>query len=112
MAPAKSGHFYQLLQDKVDMFPSEEFEGELETDVAAFVDPRTPWMGVRILCNDASLELDDEEFKKIPDDSEYNIMRSILGIPESSKELEGTFPLNMNLHHLNGISFQKGCYIG
>lgn len=23
-----------------------------------------------------------------------------------------TFPLNMNLHHLNAISFDKGCYIG
>jgi hypothetical protein len=40
-----------MLQDNVEMFPSDEFEGEMETDVAAFIDPRTPWMGVRILCN-------------------------------------------------------------
>ena len=42
------------------MFPSEEFNGEPETDVAAFVDPRSPFMGVRILCNHESLELEDD----------------------------------------------------
>ena len=36
----------------------------------------------------------------------------MMGIPETSKELGGQFPLNMHLHHLNGASFTKGCYIG
>lgn len=36
----------------------------------------------------------------------------ILGIPESAAELGSQFPLNMNLQHLNGVSFEKGCYIG
>ena len=40
------------------------------------------------------------------------MMRNILGIPESSKELGGQLPLNMHLHYLNGISFDKGCFIG
>ena len=36
----------------------------------------------------------------------------ILGLPESSSEMGGQFPLNMNLHLLEGVSFDKGCYIG
>ena len=38
------------------MFESEEFPGSFETDVAAFVDPRTASQGVRILCADESFE--------------------------------------------------------
>jgi len=42
---------------------------------------------------------------------EYKINRMILGLLESS-ELAKQFPLNMHLHHLNAVSFSKGCYIG
>mmetsp|Transcript_29157 Transcript_29157/g.36177 ORF Transcript_29157/g.36177 Transcript_29157/m.36177 type:complete len:136 (+) Transcript_29157:242-649(+) len=37
----KEGHFFADLMDNVEMFESEEFPGVKETDVAAFVDPRT-----------------------------------------------------------------------
>lgn len=92
------------------MFPSDEFEGELETDVAAFIDPRSILMGVRILCAEESLELDG--IKRVDNPFEYNLFRTSLGIAESGKELEGQLPLNMHMHYLNGISFDKGCYIG
>jgi hypothetical protein len=59
MAKAKEGHFFKALQDEVQMHESEEFPGELETDVAAFLDPRTSAMGVRVLCVEESLELDE-----------------------------------------------------
>ena len=36
----------------------------------------------------------------------------MLGILESSRELGNQFPLNCHLHNLNGVSFDKGCYIG
>jgi hypothetical protein len=39
-----------MLQDTAMMHPSEDFPGELETDVAAFLDPRTSMMGVRVVC--------------------------------------------------------------
>ncbi len=58
MGPVKEGHFYKMLQDSVEMFPSDDFPGEFETDIAAFADPRTILMGVRILCSEDSLELD------------------------------------------------------
>ena len=38
------------------------FAGELETDVAAFVDPRSHLMGLRVLCAEGSLELTDPTF--------------------------------------------------
>ena len=43
VAPNKEreGFFYADLQNEAPMFESEEFPGDKETDVAAFVDPRT-----------------------------------------------------------------------
>lgn len=48
----------------------------------------------------------------LKDPSQYHLARMIHGLPESSEELGGQFPLNMHLHHLNGVSFEKGCYLG
>lgn len=93
------------------MFESEEFPGSFETDVCAFVDPRTATNGVRVLCTDESFE-PENGVDILTDAKQYNIARMILGIPESGVELGGQFPLNMNLQHLNGVSFDKGCYIG
>jgi folate-binding protein YgfZ len=89
-----------------------QFEGEMETDVAAFVDPRSYMMGVRVLCAEGSLELNDPSFQPQNDNLEYTLMRLMLGIPESSNEIGNQFPLNMLLHYINGVSFSKGCYIG
>ena len=49
------GNFYKLLQDRVEMHESEEQPGQFETDVAAFVDPRTHYMGIRVICAEESL---------------------------------------------------------
>ena len=50
----KEGFFFKDLMDGVEMFESEEFPGTMETDVAAFVDPRTVAQGVRVLCAEDS----------------------------------------------------------
>ena len=44
----------------MEMHESEEFPGEFETDVAAFLDPRSEAMGVRVLCVEESLELEGD----------------------------------------------------
>ena len=62
-------------------------------------------MGVRILCHEQSLEIDDTDILKLNQSDEYNVIKNSLGIPESSSELGNQFPLNMNLHYLNGVSF-------
>jgi len=41
------------------MFESEEFKGCMETDVCAFVDPRTMVNGVRVLCTEKSFETEE-----------------------------------------------------
>jgi len=69
-------------------------------------------MGVRVLCNEGSLELDDDPLFQKQSIEEYDLFRLMLGISESSRELGSQFPLNMHLHYLNGVSFEKGCYIG
>lgn len=94
------------------MFESEEFPGNFETDIAAFVDPRTSSNGVRILCSEGSFTPDNDVNILTDDQSTYETTRMILGLPEGSKDLKNKFPLQMNLHYLNGVSFDKGCYIG
>ena len=69
------------------MFESDEFPGSMETDVAAFVDPRTALQGVRIICAAESFE-PDEEITILQDPSkEYKTARMMLGLPEGSSEL-------------------------
>ena len=92
------------------MFESEEWPGEKETDVAIFVDPRTRQMGLRIMASDQGMEVDDLE--TTDDVLEYDLYRKMLGILEGSNELGNKFPLNCHMHYLNGVSFNKGCYIG
>jgi transferase CAF17, mitochondrial len=98
--------------DEVEMFESEEFPGCFETDVAAFVDPRTGSNGVRVLCTEESFEAEENTVILKDPKEQYDTTRMILGLPESSSELGGQFPLNLNLHFMNGVSFDKGCYIG
>ena len=94
------------------MFESEEFPGQFETDVCAFIDPRCHANGVRFLCTEASFE-PDGDITVIKDDMlEYDLNRMLLGLPETGHELGGSLPLNVHLHNLNGVSFSKGCYIG
>ena len=64
------------------------------------------------MCADGSFEPEsDVEVLKEPN-REYKIHRMILGLPEGSSEMGNQFPLNLNLHLLEGVSFEKGCYIG
>ena len=64
-----------------------------------------------MICGEGSFE-PDRDVKVYKDQSEYNAIRHLLGILEGSKEVANNFPLNINMHHLNGVSFDKGCYIG
>lgn len=54
------GHFFKELQDQAPMFESEYFPGCFETDVCAFIDPRTRLNGVRVLCAEDSFITEDD----------------------------------------------------
>lgn len=71
------------------MFESEEFPGSFETDVAAFVDPRTKENGVRVLCTEESFEAEKDVLVMNNPSEQYDAIRMILGLPEGSAELGG-----------------------
>jgi folate-binding protein YgfZ len=82
---------------------------------AAFVDPRLPALGARcILPRDAALSalaatgLVESGFEA------YDRLRLSLGIPDGSRDLllEKSVLLEAGFDELNGVDWNKGCYIG
>lgn len=69
------------------MFESEEFPGIMETDVAAFVDPRTCSQGVRILCAGESFGIDESQDLLMDPSSHYDLYRMAIGLLEGSSEM-------------------------
>jgi len=108
----EEGCIFDEIQQTASKFPREEDPNEFDCDTIAFVDPRIRQLGVRILCPKESLEIDaDIPGKYYHDTEKYDITRMLLGVPEG-KETFNALPLNCQMHLLNGISFNKGCYIG
>lgn len=56
----------------------------METDVAAFVDPRTKENGVRLLCCEESFEPESDVLMMGNPKEQYDAIRMILGLPEGS----------------------------
>lgn len=85
-ADCKEGIIFDELQSRAEMFESEEFPGQMETDVLAFADPRTSFMGIRVMCGEGSFEIDDPKIKYYQNDdsSEYDLMRYLNAIAEGS----------------------------
>lgn len=84
-------------------------------DGSAFVDPRQPAMGVRILAPAAGLDESLRGAGFAPAALEdYDRLRLIHGLPDGSRDLppEQTFLLENNFEALNGVDFRKGCYVG
>ena len=104
---------FHIYIDSAEYIESEEHPEILTSDSMAFYDPRLKFLGGRIICPKDSLEvskLGNFTIKSNLDD--YNIARILYGVPEGDSEVKNALPLNLNFHHLNGISFKKGCYIG
>lgn len=78
------------------MWSIEPFDGALP-------DPRLPEIGYRCVTQN-----------KDPDegDSSYRAHRLRLGVPEGREEMGDILWLETNAVELNGVSFEKGCYIG
>ena len=84
-------------------------------DGLSYIDPRHAEMGER------TIRLIDKNKLSSPDKTlmaknraEYDAKRISLGIPERSAELipEKSLPLEVGFDELNGVDFQKGCYVG
>jgi len=94
--------------------PSPTSHGETR-QMFSFRDPRLPPLGLRILAESrfaADMANATNGFDAAPED--YQAHRIALGVPEGGKDYAfgDTFPHEANFDVLNGISFDKGCFVG
>lgn len=81
-----------------------------------YMDPRLPHLGHRILTRTNT----DDLLKNLKTHTDVNVepidnyveTRYKLGISEGVAEVDNAIPLEHNIAFLNGVSFNKGCYIG
>lgn len=75
----------------------------LEDQDGAIADPRLPALGYRWIapCDDTA-----------PGDDQWRAHRLSCGVTEGQAELRDILWLETNAVELNGVSFEKGCYIG
>jgi len=81
----------------------------------AFVDPRLAALGVRVLApaGQAATLLEARGFTAAPLE-DYEVLRLGLGVPDGSRDLmfEKALLLESGFDELNGVDWQKGCYMG
>jgi folate-binding protein YgfZ len=84
-------------------------------DGVAFVDPRLPDLGVRVLApaGQAAALLSARGIAAAPIDA-YDTLRLRFGVPDGSRDLvvEKALLLENGFDELNGVDWQKGCYMG
>lgn len=81
------------------------YHAECHTSIAGVVDPRVPSFGKRILSETIPTF-------QLANETEYTERRFEFGIPEGPGELAEELPLFMNADIMNGVSTNKGCYLG
>jgi folate-binding protein YgfZ len=81
----------------------------------AFVDPRLPELGIRVIAprGTAADLLEAKGFSPAPLQS-YDELRVKLGVPDGSRDLvvEKALLLENGFDELNGVDWQKGCFMG
>lgn len=74
-----------------------------------FEDPRLQALGLRAIVGERFAPPPEVA---IADEHEYETMRILNGVPDGSDFDDTPLPLDLGLHMLNGVSFNKGCYLG
>jgi folate-binding protein YgfZ len=81
----------------------------------AFVDPRLPELGLRVIAaaGSAAAALQAKGFTAAPIHS-YDALRLGLGVPDGSRDLpvEKALLLESGFDELHGVDWDKGCYMG
>jgi folate-binding protein YgfZ len=94
---------------------AERGRGVLFASGYAYVDPRLAELGIRLLLPRAGglAPLEDLGFDVV-DETVYDRRRLSLGVPDGSRDLgvEKAILLESGFDELDGIDWQKGCYIG
>ncbi|MEM7399795.1 MAG: folate-binding protein [Pseudomonadota bacterium] len=84
----------------------------LPAGAVAFADPRLPELGDRILLPE-NTTFDEASCVMVGED-EYHTHRIALGIPDGGRDYaySNAFPHDALYDQLNGVDFNKGCYVG
>ncbi len=86
----------------------------LET-ASVYADPRLDALGWRAIMprNDVDVELANANMTR-GEAVDYEQLRLGLGVPDGSRDIlvEKSFLLEANFEELNGVDFDKGCYVG
>ncbi len=93
--------------------PAEPGATIARTGGVALVDPRLLALGARAVVPADALDRALEGFARAPLD-DYDRHRLTLGIPDGSRDLvaEKSLLLENGFDELNGVDWQKGCYVG
>jgi hypothetical protein len=95
--------------------PDTEGAARVIDDTIAYLDPRLPALGVRLIAPDghAAALLAARGFAPAPLDA-YDHLRLTLGVPDGSRDLpvDRALLLENGFDELNGVDWQKGCYMG
>ena len=86
-----------------------------DSGAIGYIDPRLGTLGLRFIApaKDAGAALDHFE-GTTGSSADYRAHCSGLGVPASGYDIisEQSFPMDLNLDALNGIDYQKGCFVG
>lgn len=89
------------------------FDGAARKQAAAhgfvFEDPRLTTLGHRAIVGS-----DFKGFDELPEaeEADFTKLRILNGVPDDTDFDDSPLPLDLALHLLNGVSFNKGCYLG
>lgn len=94
--------------------PTEAGTARSFADGAAFTDPRTSRLGARLILSRENTTLLAERGFTPGEPADYDRLRLSLGVPDGSRDLvpEKTLLMESGFDSLNGIDWNKGCYIG
>lgn len=84
-------------------------------ELPAVADPRLTALGRRAIMAAAGAETQLQALGYVlKPESDYQAQRLALGVPDAACDIppETLFPLDCNFEELNGVDFNKGCYVG
>jgi folate-binding protein YgfZ len=81
-------------------------------DGVAFVDPRLPALGLRLILPPTAIETLGVRGWPSSASHVYDTLRLRLGVPDGARDLADGLLLENGFDELNGIDWKKGCYVG
>jgi hypothetical protein len=102
------------LSDSLGVIAAWDGEPAVRPDLT-YADPREPALGWRILApEDLTQRVADLIGADLVDSDAYEAHRIALGVPRGGLDFAygDAFPHETNMDRLNGVDFDKGCYVG